>query len=50
MAEIELGVMTGQCLGSRIDSQEIVTQEVAAWEKTRNKEKAKIRIYSSIKS
>jgi len=26
MAEIELGVMTGQCLGRRIESQEIVTQ------------------------
>jgi len=43
MAEIELGVMTGQCLGRRIGSQEIVAQEVAAWEKARNKEEAKIR-------
>lgn len=43
MAEIELGVMTGQCLGRRIDSQEIVAQEVAAWENARNKEEAKIR-------
>ena len=64
MAEIEIGVMTGQCLGRRIDSQEIVAQEVAAPEKARNKEEAKIRwaftvsaarvklakIYPSIKS
>jgi DDE superfamily endonuclease len=43
MAEIEIGVMTGQCLGRRIDSQELVAEEVAAWEQRRNEEKAKIK-------
>ncbi len=43
MAEIELGVMNGQCLGCRIDSQQLVADEVAAWEERRNREEAKIR-------
>src|SRR5262245_34299913 len=43
MAEIELGVLTGQCLDRRIDNQPYLTAEVAAWEARRNQEEAKIR-------
>ena len=42
-AEIEIGVMNGQCLDRRIPEQPIISKEVAAWEQQRNKEKAKIR-------
>lgn len=37
MAEIELNVLTGQCLNRRIDDIEIVREDVAAWQKFRNK-------------
>jgi hypothetical protein len=43
MAEIEIGVMNGQCLNRRIDSQQFVAEEVAAWEQRRNDEEAKIK-------
>ncbi len=43
MAEIEIGVMNGQCLNRRIAEQQIICEEVAAWEQQRNKEEAKIR-------
>ena len=43
MAEIEIGVMNGQCLNRRIAEQQIITAEVAAWEQPRNQEEAKIR-------
>ena len=43
MAEIEIGVMNGQCLDRRIAEQHIMREEVAAWEQQRNKEEAKIR-------
>ena len=43
MAEIEIGVMNGQCLNRRIPEQQIISEEVAAWEQQRNKEEAKIR-------
>ncbi len=43
MAEIEIGVMNGQCLDRRIPEQQIISEEVAAWEQQRNKEEAKIR-------
>jgi len=36
MAEIELNVLNNQCLGRRIDSIDIVRDEVEAWEKSRN--------------
>ena len=36
MAEIELQVLSSQCLDRRIDNQETLTQEVAAWENHRN--------------
>ncbi len=42
MAETELGIMNGQCLDRRLDSQALTTQEVAAWESKRNDRKARI--------
>jgi len=36
MAEIELNVLNNQCLGRRIDSIDIVRDEVETWEKSRN--------------
>ena len=36
MAEIELNVLTGQCLNRRIDNIEDIRKEVAAWQKYRN--------------
>ena len=43
MAEIEIGVMNGQCLDRRIAEQCIIAREVTAWEQQRNEEEAKIR-------
>jgi hypothetical protein len=34
MAEIELNVLSGQCLDRRMDDIEFVRTEVMAWEKT----------------
>jgi len=42
IAEIELSVLAKQCLDRRISSQDILAEEVAAWEKRRNELKAKI--------
>ena len=42
MAEIELGVLKGQCLGRRIDSMEGMKTEVATWEQDRNNSLKKI--------
>jgi hypothetical protein len=42
MAEIELSVLAKQCLDRRISSQDVLAEEVAAWEKRRNDLKAKI--------
>jgi DDE superfamily endonuclease len=42
MAEIELSVLQGQCLGRRIADEQTLQQEVAAWEKQRNEEQATI--------
>ena len=42
MAEIELSVLAKQCLDRRISSQDVLVEEVAAWEKRRNELKAKI--------
>lgn len=36
MAECELSVLGRQCLDRRIDSQELLTAQVAAWEQPRN--------------
>jgi hypothetical protein len=40
MAEIELNVLTGQCLNRRIDNIEDVRREVTAWQSYRNKKKS----------
>ena len=42
MAEIELNVLIGQCLKSRIPKLETVRSEVKAWELRRNDQKASI--------
>lgn len=36
MAEIELNVLSNQCLDRRIEQQELLSKEVAAWEARRN--------------
>lgn len=43
MAEIEIGIMNRQCLDRRIPTAELLTSEVAAWERVRNEEKATIK-------
>jgi hypothetical protein len=42
MAETEINIMNRQCLGRRIDSQSVMAEEIAAWEKERNTRKARI--------
>jgi transposase len=42
MAEIELNVLTKQCLHRRISNIEAVTREVEAWEQARNNKNSKI--------
>jgi hypothetical protein len=42
MAEIELSVLTGQCLDRRIADQQTLEAETAAWEARRNRERATI--------
>lgn len=42
MAEIELNVLTGQCLNRRIDDIEVVRKEVRAWKESRNNKTAKV--------
>ena len=42
MAEIELNVLTGQCLNRRIDDIEIVRKEVQAWKEIRDNKNAKV--------
>ena len=42
MAEIELNVLTGQCLNRRIDNIEDVRKEAQAWQKYRNNINAKV--------
>lgn len=42
MAEIELNVLTGQCLSRRIDDIEVVNKEVQAWLEFRNNKNAKV--------
>ncbi len=42
MAETAIGSMTGQCLNRRLDSQEKIATEVAAWESKRNAQEARI--------
>jgi len=42
MAEIELGVLSRQCLGRRIPDKATLTTEVTAWQKRRNTSEAKV--------
>ena len=42
MAEIELNVLTGQCLNRRIDNIEDVKKETEAWQEFRNNKNAKV--------
>lgn len=42
MAEIELNVLTGQCLNRRIDDIVVVRQEVWAWQEFRNNKNSKV--------
>jgi predicted AAA+ superfamily ATPase len=42
MAEIELNVLTGQCLNRRINDIEIVRKEASAWQEHRNNKNAKV--------
>ena len=42
MAEIELNVLTGQCLNRRIDDIAVVRQEVWAWQEFRNNKNSKV--------
>ena len=42
MAEIELNVLTGQCLNRRIDDIEVVRTESSAWQEHRNNKGSKV--------
>jgi len=42
MAEVEISVLTEQCLDRRLGNQEAVAKEVGAWETERNNNKATI--------
>lgn len=43
MAEMELNIMTRQCLSRRIDTITRLKNELSAWETERNRDEAKIR-------
>jgi len=43
MVEIEIGVLRSQCLDRRIEDKTRLIREIAAWEKRRNAEKARIK-------
>ena len=45
MAEIELNVMTRQCLARRIETIDLLRTELSAWEAERNQNKAKIQCH-----
>ena len=42
VAEVELNVMIGQCLRRRIDSIAVLREEVAAWQTSRDRLRAKV--------
>jgi hypothetical protein len=48
MAEIELNVMTRQCLSRRIDTIETLRHELLAWESNRNRSISKINWHFTI--
>jgi len=43
MAEIELSILSKQCLSRRVPSEWVLTTESVAWEEARNQKKSKIR-------
>ncbi len=43
MVEIEIGVLARQCLNRRLGDRETLTREIAAWQRQRNQEAARIR-------
>jgi len=43
MAEIELSILSKQCLSRRIPSEWILTTEIVTWKDARNEKKSKIR-------
>src|SRR5246500_5140757 len=43
MVEIEIGVLRGQCLNRRIGERKQLVSQIAAWEKQRNKARARIK-------
>lgn len=42
MAEIELGILSRQCLDRRLDNVHTLKQEIAAWERDRNQRETKV--------
>ena len=42
MAEIEIGILSRQCLNRRIDDPATLRREVAAWENDRNRRATKV--------
>ena len=42
MVEVEIGVMVAQCLDRRIPSKDLLIKEVKAWERRRNRDKARV--------
>ena len=42
MAEVELAVLSDQCLDRRIPDRDTMQREVKAWEQTRNAQKATV--------
>ena len=42
MAEIEIGILSRQCLDRRIANRELLESQVAAWQQVRNEEKRTI--------
>ena len=42
MVEIELSVLAGQCLKRRLPNRTTVQEEIAAWERARNTERATV--------
>jgi hypothetical protein len=43
MVEIEIGVLRGQCLDRRIDDPKRLRREIAAWERSRNAARSRIK-------
>ena len=42
MVEIEIGVLSEQCLDRRIPDKDTLESEVAAWERSRNEQRATV--------